>query len=826
MKKRIKTAIPLASVLLSLAVLPLTGQRVEAASDVREIRNVGQLAKELSKNWDETYAAETVIDTASGTVTQNGEKVTFADAFETEKGDTQPNLYSSYAVQSYFEDHPSEVSEIKGSQITVVNPYQARQIILRSHTLGDSYGASEMLHYADTETYYLRYKTEEETKDAYEKLHSRYGDDCVLDQVIQADDSLLTVSGGSVTWGTQYMGLNQLKSSQHIMSLNSHATVAVIDTGINRSHSLFAGRTISSASRNFVDNSADISDVSGHGSHVAGIIADATPAQVDLMILRVYDKNGNSLSSIVQAALLYAVEKGADVINISLGQTDYDASRQDWLSGGIDAAWEKGVPVICAAGNSRKNVSTCYPACNEKTIAVSAINRNGQFAASFNQTEGSNYGNGIDFAAPGVAIDSASNRNNYELDTKSGTSMAAPYVSAAAAYIKLALPQSSVTQVENILRSYARDYGAPGKDPYYGYGVIGLENLQIGLTGNAILSLQQSAMVYNGTPCAPGITLSGIPSAQYSVTYTNNDGPGTGMVSVSGRGLYSGTLTASFRIDMQTPVLTGVENTAKGIMVSWNDVPGAQNYSIYRKKNKGAWSQVKTVSENILSWTDTKLSADTSVYTYKVKAIAGSISTAYSAEASTARVKAASLGSVVCATKGITLKWKKVSGVKGYYIYRRTDGQSEWKYLKKIGSARTTRYTDTKAVQGARCYYQVRPYRVIAGKTYVGGAANTKSVVYLKKMATPSARARSGRRLQVFWKASPKANGYEIRYATNRKMKAARTLHITSPDELSCTISGLKKNKTYYVQVRAVRQAEGMLGYSGWSGIRSVRIRK
>ena len=54
MKKRIKTAIPLASVLLSLAVLPLTGQRVEAASDVREIRNVGQLAKELSKNWDET----------------------------------------------------------------------------------------------------------------------------------------------------------------------------------------------------------------------------------------------------------------------------------------------------------------------------------------------------------------------------------------------------------------------------------------------------------------------------------------------------------------------------------------------------------------------------------------------------------------------------------------------------------------------------------------------------------------------------------------------------------------------------------------------------
>ena len=112
-----------------------------------------------------------------------------------------------------------------------------------------------------------------------------------------------------------------------------------------------------------------------------------------------------------------------------------------------------------------------------------------------NQTEGSNYGNGIDFAAPGVAIDSASNRNNYELDTKSGTSMAAPCVSAAAAYIKLALPQSSVTQVENILRSYARDYGAPGKDPVLWIWSDAIwEISRVGLTGNAILSLRQSAM--------------------------------------------------------------------------------------------------------------------------------------------------------------------------------------------------------------------------------------------------------------------------------------------------------------------------------------------
>lgn len=822
-----KKNIPAAAVLLILAAMPLGVRTVEAAPAVREIHNVGQLVKEVGKNWDDSYAAETVINTASGTVTQNGEKVAFTEAFEVEEGDSQPNLYSSYDVKSYFEDHPAEVSEVRGSQITVVNPYQTKQIILHADALGDSCGASEVLHYEDTGTYYLRYETEEETKTAYETLQKRYGDDCVLDEVMQADDSLLTVSGGrSVTWGASYMGLDYLKFSPNITTLNSHATVAVIDTGINRSHSMFSGRTISSSSRNFVGNAADLSDIRGHGSHVAGIIADATPSQVDLMILKVYDANGNSSSAIVQAALLYAVKNGADVVNISLGQTDYNSSQQDWLASEIDAAWDKGVPVVCAAGNSRKNVSTCYPACNAKTIAVSAIDKNGQFASSFNQTEGSNYGNGIDFAAPGVGIDSASNRNDYELDAKSGTSMAAPYVSAAAAYVKLALPQASVTQVEDILRSYAKDYGTPGRDPYYGYGVIGLAQLQISLTGHAILSLQQSSMTYTGTPCTPGITVSGIPSAQYSVSYTGNDGPGTGTVIVSGRGLYTGTLTASFTIHMSTPVLTGVENTANGIMVSWNDVPGAQNYSIYRKKNKGAWSLVKTVSGNALSWTDTKLAADSSVYTYRVRAIAGSSSTAYSAEASTARVKSASLSSVTATTKGITLRWKKLSGVNGYYIYRRTDGQSTWKYLRKLSSAKTVSFTDTKAVQGARCYYQVRPYRVISRKTYVGGAANTKSVVYLKKMATPSVKNISGRNLQVFWKASPKADGYEVRYAMNKKMKASRTLHITSPQELNCVINGLKKNKTYYVQIRAVRRAEGMLGYSAWSGTRSIRIRR
>lgn len=815
-----------AAVMLGIAAVVMVGRTDVQAANVQEVKTARQLVQRMSSYWDPSCAAETVINTGNGTVTQNGRNVEFEDAFEVSEDEQTPNLYSSYAVQSYFEDHPADVSEVRGNKITVVDPYQTKQIILHSSALGDTCGASEVLHYADADTYYLRYDTEEDTKTAYEKLHDRYGENCVLDQVLQADDSLLTVSGGkTVTWGAAYMGLDVLKYAPTVTNIGGHATVAVIDTGINSAHTMFAGRTISSASRNLVDNSTDISDNSGHGSHVAGIIADATPSQVDLLILRVFTAKGQSTSAIVQAAVAYAVEKNADVINLSLGDTDYTSAKSDWLAGYIDAAWNKGIPIVCAAGNSRKDVSSCYPACNEKTIAVSAINKSGQFAANFNSKEGSNYGSGIDFAAPGVAVESASNRNNYELNSKSGTSMAAPYVTAAAAYIKLAAPEMSVPKIKQMLISYAEDYGTPGKDAYYGYGVIKLADLKIALEQNAVLTVKQPVMTFEGTPCTPGVSVSKIPASEYVVTYKNNDTPGTGTVIVTGKGLYTGSLTATFKIQMRSPVMQGVENKTGGLGVSWNNVPGAEYYGIYKKTGNGSFTLADTVSASKLTWTDKKVTAG-KAYTYRIKAINGSITSGYSAQLTAAYVGTAKISSISVGNKGITLKWKKTSGVSGYYVYRRTEGQPIWKYLKKINSAKTVTYADTKCTTGTGYDYKVVPYRIISRKTYVGDAANIKSILYLKKMSTPSVRNVKGRKAQVFWKQAKRAEGYQIRYATKKSMAGAKTVRISSGTIRTTVLSGLKKNKTYYVQIRAIRHGEKMTGYSAWSAAKSIRIKK
>lgn len=709
-----------------------------------------------------------------------------------------------------------DIEEVSGSRC------QTKQIIVFAGQMDDFCGAQKVLHYDGINTYYLQYDTEEETWEAYKKLRKQYGSDCMLDEIVEAEDWQLSTS----SWGSEYTGLDRLKATPAVASLGGSATVAVVDTGINTSHSLFTGRRLSSASRNIFDDNGDISDVSGHGTHVAGIVADCTPAQVEILSVKVYGMvNGKAVTNVskVQAGILYAVQKGADVINLSLGDTNH-VENDNWLEPCITAAWEKGIPIICAAGNSKKNVSTCYPACDTKTIAVSAIDRSGYFAQTFSGKEGSNYGTGIDFAAPGVSIASASVRNNYELELRSGTSMAAPFVSAAAAYVKLALPQSSVNQVKNILKSYAVDYGVSGKDEYYGYGVIYMENLQIGLSGNVVLTLKEPSMVFSGSPCCPGVLVSNIPSGQYTVFYANNTRPGTGTVTVTGTGVYTGSVSANFSISLGTPVLSSVECAAKGTQICWNSLPGADSYILYRRKNNGSWSQIKSLKGSAVSYTDTGVSSGTT-YEYRLRAAGSGVTSAYSTARKIVFVKSASLTSVTNGDKGITLKWKKVSGISGYYVYRKTASQTAWKYVKQV-SASTVSYTDTKVIQGEKYSYQIRPYKKISGKKYKGAAANTKSIIYMKKMAAPTLKNVKTKSLQVRWKTAAGIDGYQIRWSLKKSMSSAKNMKITSPRRMTATLSGLKKGKTYYVQIRSMKYVANNTVYGAWSIRKSVKIRK
>jgi hypothetical protein len=152
-----------------------------------------------------------------------------------------------------------------------------------------------------------------------------------------------------------------------------------------------------------MERSFNINDNNGHGTHVAGIIADLTPANVDFLVLKIADSEGSSSSLVMNLAVNYAISEKVDVMNISYGFLSKSANRFTFLDKAINRAYKEGIPVVTAAGNlaadvTGRDVKNCYPACNSQTIAVSALDRDLKLAYY------SYYGSEIDFTAPGTQI--------------------------------------------------------------------------------------------------------------------------------------------------------------------------------------------------------------------------------------------------------------------------------------------------------------------------------------------------------------------------------------------------------------------------------------
>ncbi|TSB46665.1 S8 family peptidase [Alkalicoccobacillus porphyridii] len=243
-------------------------------------------------------------------------------------------------------------------------------------------------------------------------------------------------------------------------------TIAIIDTGIDTNHLELNGK--SDQGFNAIDDSDDVSDAHGHGTHVSGIAAAITD-NVDgiagvswnsrILPVKALDDNGEGSSYAVSKGIYWAVDNGADVINMSLG--DYHDSKI--LYDAIRYAYEKDVVIVTASGN--ENVGDpMYPAAYPEVLTVAALDK------SKDRAFYSNYGDHVDVSAPGTSIPSLFLDNQYVV--MSGTSMASPHVAGLAALIRSVNPELSNDDVYGIIRDTATDLGAPGKDDYYGYGEI------------------------------------------------------------------------------------------------------------------------------------------------------------------------------------------------------------------------------------------------------------------------------------------------------------------------------------------------------------------
>jgi len=246
--------------------------------------------------------------------------------------------------------------------------------------------------------------------------------------------------------------------------------VGIVDTGVDLTHPDLSDHLI--PGYNIVDDNTRPQDDVGHGTHVAGVISAIVNNNRGVagmtwmnpvMPVKVLDSSGAGSTYAVARGIIWATDHGAKVINMSLG----NYADANFLHDAIKYAFDHDVVLIAASGNDNTD-KPGYPAAYPEVLAVAATD------ANKNKAPFSNYGDYIDVAAPGVNIASTFPDNQYA--ALSGTSMASPHVTALAALIRSANPSLKNTEVMDIIRQSAQDLGPNGKDPYYGYGQIDVEN--------------------------------------------------------------------------------------------------------------------------------------------------------------------------------------------------------------------------------------------------------------------------------------------------------------------------------------------------------------
>jgi thermitase len=257
--------------------------------------------------------------------------------------------------------------------------------------------------------------------------------------------------------------------------------IAILDSGVDRTHPELAAKVVSPG-HDFANDDDDATDDHWHGTHVAGIAAaDTNNAEgiagvarnCKILPVKVAGSDGTGYYSWIIDGIIWAVDQGADVINLSMGGDIDDPFLEDACA----YAFDRGVVVVASAGNEFGG-PVLYPAAYDSyVLAVAATDYSDQ-PADF-----SSAGPQVDVAAPGVYILGPApqwyvGKGNLPYVFASGTSQAAPHVSGMAALIKSLKPELKLADVMKIIRYTADDVNASvarGRDDHIGYGRINME---------------------------------------------------------------------------------------------------------------------------------------------------------------------------------------------------------------------------------------------------------------------------------------------------------------------------------------------------------------
>ncbi len=266
------------------------------------------------------------------------------------------------------------------------------------------------------------------------------------------------------------------------------------------------------AGYDFVNDDTHANDDDGHGTHVAGTIAQTTNNNLGvagiafnttIMPIKVLGADGSGTYDQVTDGIYYAADNGAKVINMSLS-----GPAATILEDAVVDAYDSGVTVVAACGNS--NASSCeYPAGYDNYVIAVGATQYDQTRAPY-----SNYGSTLDLVAPGGNTGIDQNSDGYAdgvlqqtfSDTPidwgywfyQGTSMASPHVAGVAALLLAKDPSLTPSEIRNVLQSTAEDLGATGWDQYYGYGLVDAQAALFSILPEVSITLTTDGLIEYG----------------------------------------------------------------------------------------------------------------------------------------------------------------------------------------------------------------------------------------------------------------------------------------------------------------------------------------